>query len=74
MLAPVATSLTSGTAREVWLAALEQLEAVVVIFREFRDDAGRLQCVRDTYVRDATITTFIGFSRNPRLFARRAHQ
>jgi hypothetical protein len=74
MLGPVSTSVRVGTARDVWLSALAQLDGVLVIFRELRDESGRLQCVRETYVRDATITTFIGFSRNPRLFTRRAER
>jgi hypothetical protein len=42
----------------------------VVIFREYTNKTGQSHCVRETYVRDATITTLVGYDRNPERFAR----
>ena len=64
----VTVTAQQESALDVFLDALSQLDGVVVIFREYTDKNGERRCIRETYARDATTTTFIGFNRNPQLF------
>ncbi len=70
MLTPVTVSVRMATGLATLMQALEQVEGAVVIFREFRDRSGESHCVRETYTRDHTSTTFIGYDRNPERFPR----
>jgi hypothetical protein len=68
MLANVDVTAQQTTGWDVYLNALSQLDGVVVIFRQAPDRSGEMRCLRETYTRDATVTMFVGFDRNPQLF------
>ena len=70
MLTPITISVQMTTGLETLLQALEQLPGAVLIFREYSDKRGESHCVRETYTRDATLTTAIGYDRNSQRFAR----
>ncbi len=70
MLTPITISVRRATGLEILVQALEQLDGAVAIFREYTDKTGQSHCVRETYVRDATVMTLIGYDRNPERFAR----
>jgi hypothetical protein len=70
MLTPITVSARMATGLEILMQALEQVSGAVLIFREFSDKNGESHCVRETYTRDSTLTTMIGYDRNPERFAR----
>lgn len=70
LFATVNITAQHTTVLDAYLNALSQLDGAVVIFRNARDETGEIRCLRETYLRDVSVTSSVGFERNPGLFSK----